>query len=153
MPRRARGGGTGANVVGVHVNPRDWAKFLADLKRFEPETRKELNRELKKLGATMVTAAKTNASWSTRIPGATRLGVTRKGVRLVTSGRRAPHARPYEGFSGASFRHPVFGDRSNWVSQDARPFLGPAAEEHRDEFMEAAGAAVDAAASNTGWKK
>lgn len=142
-----------SGAIEAKIDPVQWAKFQRDLKNFEPETRKELNKKLKSLGGDMVASAKANASWSSRIPGAIRMSVGIRAVKLVTSTRRAPHARPYEGISqGATFRHPVFGNRSNWVEQSARPFLLPAVEEHREAFYEAAGAAIDEAAEQTGWK-
>jgi hypothetical protein len=55
-------------------------------------------------------------------------------VRVSAS---VPHARPYEGISqqGSTsyFRHPVFGNRENWVSQATRPYAWPAVLGRRDD--------------------
>lgn len=141
-------------IVEVKFDRVQWARFQRDMRRMAPETNKELNKELKGLlRQDIVPAAKGHASWSSRIPGAIKPQVTARKVGLRVRSKNAPHARPYEGISqGATFRHPVFGNRNVWVTQAARPFLDPAVEEHKEEFMEAAGVAVDEAADQTGWK-
>lgn len=144
----ARGG---SGPVGAEINPAEWKRFLRDLKRLEPEVRKTLIKEFKELLGPLQAAAKSNAGWSSRIPGAIAKSVTTKKVGLRVRGAKAPHGRPFEGITGATFRHPVFGNREVWVSQAARPFLKPAVDAHKDEFLEAAGEAVDEAARKTGW--
>lgn len=138
----------------AEIDPAQFARFQRDLKRLDPELKKQLNKELRGfLRQLVIPDAKSNASWSSRIPGAIRPRVTTRRVGLRVAAKRAPHARPFEGISqGATFRHPVFGNRNVWVPQSARPFLKPAVEENRDEFMDAAGKALDEAAQQTGWK-
>lgn len=140
--------------VEAKIDRVQWARLQRDMRRMAPETKKQLNKELKDLlRQDIVPSAKGHASWSSRIPGAIKPQVTVKKVGLRVRAKNAPHARPYEGISqGATFRHPVFGNRNVWVTQAARPFLDPAVEEHKEEFMEAAGTAVDEAADKTGWK-
>lgn len=149
---RGRGGLVSGSGVEARIDPAQWAQFLRDLRQLAPEVRKQLTKELKTFLGPLADAAKQNAAWSTRIPGAIAKTVAGRRLGLRVRSAKAPHARPYEGMSGATFRHPVFGNRSVWVSQQARPFLKPAVESHRDEFMEAAGKAVDEAAQQTGWK-
>lgn len=144
----ARGGG----AVEAKIDPVQWNKFLRDLRQLAPEVRKELVKRMKSFLDPLANTAKQNASWSTRIPGAIAKTVSGRKIGLRVRSAKAPHARPYEGMSGATFRHPVFGNRSAWVPQQARPFLKPAVDANRDEFMEAAGKAVDEAARETGWK-
>lgn len=142
-----------ASGFAAEIDPAQFRRFQRDLKQLDPELRKELNKKLRRFVATMVIpAAKGSASWSSRIPGKIRPRVAGKGVGLRVASGGAPHARPLEGISGPTFRHPVFGNRNNWVTQSARPFLKPAVDAHRDEFMEAAGKALDEAAQQTGWK-
>lgn len=78
-------------------------------------------------------AVQQEASWSARIPGATRVQTTfgrrRQRVAVIVDKKRAPHARPLEqGSQGnrTTVRHPVFGDRNNWVAQPTRPFFATA---------------------------
>lgn len=106
-------------------------RLVRDLDGIPPDLRRQLRPGLRAAGKAVADQAKTNASWSSRIPRA--IGVSVKfsgspGVRVVVNKRKAPHARPYEhGGRPGTFRHPYFGDRRRWYSQRARPFLAPAA--------------------------
>lgn len=100
------------------------------------ELRRLLRPELREAGEDLAGQARSNASWSTKIPGATKVRVSfarrRPGVSVVVDKKLAPNARPFErGGSRGTFRHPVFKTerrrRTAWVSQEARPFLAPAA--------------------------
>lgn len=115
--------------------------------------RREIRPALKDVAEPMVAAARANASWSTRIPKAIRLSVLKRGVEIRVSKKRAPHARPYEGIGGNDqFRHPVFGDRSRWVSQKTRPFLDPAVKAHRSKIRPRLFQVVEEAARRHGYK-
>lgn len=89
------------------------------------------------------------AGFSSRIPGAVRTSVAfgsrTGGVRVYVDQRKAPHARPLEN-SGkpGTFRHPVFGNRENWVSQPAHPFFFPSVESSRGLVSQQVEAAVRA---------
>lgn len=115
-------------------------ELINDLGAIPPDVRRELPAAVRKASQPVVGAMKTNASWSTRIPGAIRMTPSFSagaGVTIRVNAGRAPHARPYEGLSGDPFRHPVFGDRENWVAQAARPFFYRAVEQHGAEVAEA----------------
>lgn len=112
------------------------------------EVRANLRKELRVVGQSALSKARSNASWSSRIPPAISVRVSTRGdkagVYLRVDAARAPHARPYEGIGsrGATFRHPVFGDRDAWVTQATRPYLVPAVQAVRDEALRAAEQAV-----------
>jgi len=145
-------------IVGS-LDPVSWGRLQRDLRDLGPEIRKELNDEIKGIADKMLTSAKRNASWSSRIPGALSVSVTTSRVGVKASRRKAPHARAFEGVRRAgfgatsSFRHPVYGNRNVWVSQPTRPFLAPAIIEHREAFFAQAGEAVTNAARTAGWTK
>ncbi len=108
---------------------------------------KEVRPRLKRTGEGALRDVKSNASWSTRIPGATRISVrfSKKwsGVGIVTNKNKAPHARPIENAGNTgTFRHPVFGT-DRWVTQEARPFQAPAAEKWHASADEEIGKVVD----------
>jgi hypothetical protein len=92
------------------------------------DIQRELRPRIRTISELVAAQARTNASWSTRIPGAisTRVsfGARTAGGAVVVNSAKAPHARPYEGLSarGGTFRHPVHGS-DVWVSQATRPFL------------------------------
>jgi hypothetical protein len=144
-------------------------RLVRDLGKLPDDMRRELRPALLVTGQEALARARANASWSKRIPGATRLAVSfakrRPGVALVVNLRQAPHARALENLGQqGTFRHPVpdtrrrgvraavRGDARLWVSQRARPFLFPAARAEWERIDADIGAAVDAAARRHGFK-
>jgi hypothetical protein len=103
-------------------------RLIKDLGAIPKDYRKEVRPELRKSAQPLVAKVKSNASWSTRIPKATKLSISlagrKPGVRVVVNETKAPHAYYYEndGKQG-TFRHPLFGNRRHWYSQRARPFF------------------------------
>jgi hypothetical protein len=69
-------------------------------KRFATAVRANVRAAVVEAGDPLLSRVRDAASWSTRIPGATRMatsfGVTRSGVTIRTSATQAPHARPLE---------------------------------------------------------
>ncbi|MFI6819265.1 HK97 gp10 family phage protein [Nonomuraea sp. NPDC050328] len=124
---------------------------------FPADLRTELRRPLRQAGERARTLARSNAAWSTRIPGAIRLRVSftarRPGVILEVDQRRAPHGRALEHLGKAGwFRHPVFGQRRRWVRQRSRPYLFPAARAAMAAMDTDIAAAVDMAAAKHGFR-
>jgi hypothetical protein len=105
--------------------------LIRDLGKIPKELKRELRPGLRQAAKPVLDQARLNASWSTRIPKATRISLQfagrTPGVSIVTNVKKAPHARPYEnqGEPG-TFRAPLFGDREHWYPHTARPFLYPA---------------------------
>lgn len=125
----------------------------ADLRAMSMQVRRGIRPTIKRASEPMVAQARANASWSTRIPGAIRVAVLKSGVDIRVNRRKAPHARPLEGIGGnATFRHPVFGNRSRWVSQQTRSFLDPAVEQHRGKVRKALIDLVGEAAREHGYR-
>ncbi len=149
-------------------------ELIKDMQKIPPDLRKQLRPALKKGAEPILAQAKANASWSTRIPKATRIATTftkkRAGVAIRTSAKKAPHARPHENLGKpGSFRHPVyalprkremvFGREipgafrdTRWVNQKARPFLFPAVEAKGDAVVDELGKTVMNIARENGWK-
>jgi hypothetical protein len=124
-----------------------------ELRGMSREIRREIRPAIRKAAEPMVAAARQNASWSRRIPKAIRLSNTRRGVSIRVNQKKAPHARPYEGITGADkFRHPVFGNRDKWVDQSTRPFLEPAVQAHRGKVRAELVKVVDDAAQRHGFR-
>lgn len=129
-------------------------KLGSQLRKSRPEVYRQVRRAVLAEAQKIAEAARVNASWSSRIPGSIRAGTTGGGMTAVVraGGKSAPHAAALEhaGRQG-TFRHPVFADQSKsrgewtWVSQEAHPFLHPAALARLDETVEALGRAVQAA--------
>ena len=132
--------------------------FSRELKKVEPALAKTLNKELKRVVTeTVMPAAKSNAGWSSRIPGAIKPQATTKGMGLRVARKAAPHGRPFEGLqTGArgrpTFRHPVFGNREVWVAQNTRPFLKPAFDDNHEVAVDGAQKAIATAAKAAGFR-
>lgn len=132
-------------------------RLVRDLGKIPKEVRQELRPAIRKVADVVVQDARRRASWSTRIPGAIRIGInfssgSRAGVTVIGSVKKAPHLRVYEhlGFE-APFRHPVYG-RNVWVSQMARPFLFPSVAAHAEDVDKAIGEAIDQVAHKHGFR-
>lgn len=127
-----------------------------DMRALPEETRKAVRPKLRKGGEIIKSAAQANAAWSSRIPDTVKVEVSfranREGVTVRAGGSKAPHARPYEGLAsgGTTFRHPVYG-QDWWVSQAARPFLMPAAEQNQSAVTDVVTTALDEAPSSLGF--
>ncbi|NUP24012.1 MAG: HK97 gp10 family phage protein [Streptomyces sp.] len=143
------------------ADPRDPSEAIRQLskslKGFPKELRKQMRPALKSAAAPIVQDAKARAAWSRRIPRAITLSVRfakrDPGVSIRVRAAVAPHGRPYEGIRGnASFRHPVFGHRDRWVSQQTRSYLMPAAQAGMDGVLAAAVTAVDQVAREQGFR-
>jgi hypothetical protein len=122
--------------VGVTVT--DLSRLSRDLRKANKALAGKWRQSLKKAGQIVADRAKTNASWSDRIPGTIKVSATQRRVAVKAGGDRAPHAAPFEGADGkAKFRHPVFGHRKTWVDQEVRPFLLPALKASLDQVADA----------------
>ena len=128
-------------------------KHLDAIRALPPATRKTLQKAVREAGNSIASDAKRRSSWSSRIPGAisvsVRLSGSKTGAVVTVSGRKAPHARPYEGIGGgATYRHPVYGG-PGWVTAATRPFLAPAARAGLPKARDAIAAAVQEAIDQT----
>lgn len=131
-------------------------RLIHDVGEIPRDLRKRLRPKVRAAGNIVARDARLRASWSTRIPAAIRVRTAfakSPGVRVSVDLRKAPHAKPYEneGRPG-KFRHPVFGNRSNWVTQKARPFLGPALQAKSDAAAHDIADAVDRATRDAGFR-
>lgn len=126
-PKASRSG------IPVVVDARSLNRLGRDLRRAAPEAAMVARARIRAAAAVVAEDAKGRASFSTRIPETIKVRGTGFGVKIVAGGPAAPDAAPLEnrGREG-EFRHPVFGNRENWVSQKAHPFLAPALEAHRE---------------------
>lgn len=86
---------------GVHIDLGELGQELKSLDReFATAIRKQVRTAVSEAGAAVLGQARSNASWSSRIPAATKLTTSysakRAGITIRTSKTRAPHARPFE---------------------------------------------------------
>lgn len=126
------------------VDTRELAQFAKVCKAVVPGLEKDFQKSLTAAGEIVARAARQNAAFSSRIPASVKTRRRGTRIRVQAGGDKAPHAAPLEhGGVPGSFRHPVYGNFDNWVSQSAHPFLAPAAEDHIEEMVAAVLVAVD----------
>jgi hypothetical protein len=80
------------------------------------------------------------------IASATRLQQTTKGIRIVINSQRLPEDQrslPRRLDSDKGWRHPVFGNRSNWVSQKGGPYFATTIKKRAPAFRQAIVDAMD----------
>ncbi len=143
----------------VDSTSEDVRKLVNDLRKIGDGVGRSLGKEFKRAAGPVAEQAKTNAGWSSRIPGAISVGVSSSrrypGAQIKVSKDRAPHARLYEFGSGrrtSSFRHQVYGNPAVWVEQATRPFIRPAVRAKSEGFIKACDHAVDEAAHAAGFR-
>lgn len=131
-------------------------RLIDDMGKIPKDLKVKLRPELRAAGQIVRDRARLNASWSKKIPAATRVsvGFTKRnpGVAVQVNKNRAPNARPFEhGGKEGAFRHQVFGHTDRWVSQQARPFLYRALAEEGGEAEKRIAAAVDKVTRDAGF--
>lgn len=74
-------------------------------------------------------------------------GVRTPGIRVVSAGSTLDPSRKamVKAFNRTTFRHPVFGNRNDWVNQSGRPYFGAVIDRHREAFQKAVEEAIAAA--------
>jgi len=126
----------GKPVVGIDAQ--GLKSLQRDLKRADADSLKLFRAAMKKGGEIIAADARSRISGtSQRIADSIRVMANNKGVQVKAGGAKAPHAAPFEnmGKSG-NFRHPVFGNREVWVSQEAHPYLLPALDGKLDQVID-----------------
>jgi hypothetical protein len=137
------------------VNASELRKLGSRLRKTQPEVYREIRRAVLEEAKIIADDARRSASWSAKIPGSIKVSTTGINTAVVRAGgKNAPAGAPFEhaGKSG-TFRHPVPGTNT-WVTQEARPFLHPAALSRLPATVERLGlavvTAVDRAINSTG---
>jgi hypothetical protein len=131
----------------IRIDGAEIKAFADQLQHVPRDLRPALRREIRKSGDSLVRDIRSNASWSSRIPAATKLrvgfGARSAGVTIRVDAGAAPHARPLEfGNRGAFNRHPVFGGPA-WVDQPTRPFFMRAVRARERQVVAAVQSAIE----------
>lgn len=134
-----------ADTAVLQINMRELRDLYGAVRKARPDIAVEIRGALRKGGeAVKVAAGRRISPFSTRIPESLKVRTNGFNVSVIAGGDGAPHAAPFENEGSAGqFRHPVFGNRRNWVSQMAHPFLLPAFEAKQDLLLREVMHAVD----------
>lgn len=128
----------------VVIDPKVWFELKRELDQYDRELARELRRRIKSAG--QVAADKVKATLALPSPEggddtgegrlaliqATRVGVSftkaAAGAKITTGSSRL--AQKNKGllnvYNKRAFRHPVYGNKTNWVAQRGRPYFGSA---------------------------
>lgn len=129
------------------VTQAELRKLMGDLREFDKDAGKEARRAFLVLAKKVSEDAKHRAVKKTgKMARATKPRISSRGDAMITNNDEA--ARPNE-FGG---RHPVYGNRDNWVQMKERPFMFPAVGAHREEFFSDAEKVIDTVAAKIGFK-
>lgn len=119
-------------------------RIIYDLGAISKDLQREMRPAIREGAQPMLQGIKRNASWSSRIPKATKLSTSFSGrgagpgASISTDASKAPHARVYENDGNpGTFRAPLFGNREHWYTHAARPFFQPAVRKYGPEVVEA----------------
>lgn len=85
-------------------------------------------------------AGRRGAGLRSTIASATKLQITAKGVRFVVQSSKLPENQrslPRHLDSEKGWRHPVFGNRDNWVAQKGRPYFASTIKKKAPAFRRA----------------
>ncbi len=140
-----------ASIVktGFGVDVSDFKQFAKALRLAAPKAKAQLALELRAMGDVVAEDAQSLLEpYSQSIPGGIKVRVSGVSVSVVAT--VMPLSGLFElGSKGRenadNFSHPVFGNKSVWVTQPKHEFLGPAVKDHEAEIEEAATKALDAA--------
>lgn len=126
----------------VTIDPTEWYRLKADLDKFDPALSRALRRRIKNAGQVAADEVKKTLREPSPAGGddsgegraaliaATRVSVSfgnrTAGAKIVTSSSKlsAEHKGLLNVYNKASFRHPVYGNKDNWVAQSGRPYFG-----------------------------
>src|SRR5947209_9269435 len=130
-----------SHAVELTFEGRTLEGLARDMRRAAGVVRRETDRTIATVGATITAEAKAKAAeHSKSIAPTIRLAVV-PGAALIRAGDEAtPIAALYELGNAKSkrtaetFRHPVWGNRDVWVAQPKHPFLAPALAVNRREI-------------------
>lgn len=107
-------------------------------KFFTRELNTYRDRDVKRPGRSSGLRERIKAALVTRVV----TGKTRQGIDIRTQNSRAPMST---GWNAARFKHPVFGNRKNWVHQAGQPyFFGPVFKGRADMIVRATAILNDA---------
>jgi hypothetical protein len=120
------------------VDTRELRALTKSFRDWKPD--KQLHKMLRVAGDLIATDARAISSTSSsKIPPTIKVRVSKTRVSVIAGGVGVPTGGLFElgnkgrgksqtATKGGKFRHPVFGNRSVWVSQDMHPYLLPAAK-------------------------
>lgn len=138
--------------VSVEIQPDDLRRLLADIKAFDKKLATATRKRLRQAAEPAVldvrhmlasgsyardTGLRRGLAAGTKV--SIRTGIRTTGVSITTTGTKLPAQKRamVKAFNKPSFRHPAFGNREAWVTQEGRPYFGAVLWERRTSMRNA----------------
>lgn len=153
----------------VVIDPKEWYRLKQELDAFDPSLAKALRLRIRNAGKVAANEVKKTLAMSSPGGGpndganraaliaATRVSVSfakkAAGAKIVTGSTRlaAKNKGLLNVYNMKTFRHPVFGDKTNWVNQEGRPYFGVVIRKALNtELVKEVGSALDDAMAAIG---
>lgn len=130
--------------IGITLDSTEWWKVSTELKKYDPALLTALRKRLRNAGNFAVEEIRRTLGMPSpdggpdtgeqraRLAAATKVTISfsrrQAGAKVVTSGSKLPpeHQGVLRVYNKETFRHPVFGDKDDWVQQRGRPYFGEA---------------------------
>jgi hypothetical protein len=152
-------------VAEIYIDPKDWNRFAAQCKAYDKALYTAVRKRIRNAGDIAKDRVKAALAESPPSGGGSSVGsraalsaatktslsfaAKTAGVKITTSGSGlgAGHAGFEKAYNKASFRHPVYGSRNAWASQEGRPYFGVVIEAALNkEILDEIQSAIDDAA-------
>lgn len=102
------------------------------------------------IGAAIARGLRKPRSLRANIASAAKLQIRAQGIRYIIDSSGLPESQrtlPRHLDSPKGWRHPVFGDRTNWVHQQGKPYFGATISKRSNDFRQAIFAAMEETAN------
>lgn len=136
-------------MVSINADISQMTRFARDAHRLRPELDKRMRKAMKEAGDLVKDDARARTD-SVKVQRTLRTNVSANAVTIRAGNARTPLPVLLEGDgtggTGGEWRHPLFGDRRRWYSQERHPYLHPALEAKKRDAVEILSNAAYAAA-------
>jgi hypothetical protein len=122
----------------VYLDTSGLTKLARDLRALGPAQDRAVRLGIRHVVNKVRDAARSNASFSTRIPGSVKSHVSVRGLSgsVSAGGSAAPDAAPIENRGKGHVRHPIFGDKTKWTDKNSHSaFLAPAVRANAERLI------------------
>ena len=121
--------------VFVVADTKQLARLSRDLIKVAPTVWAECRLALRAAGEVVASDARGRAGFSPPSQASIRIRTGRGNVKVQAGGDAAPEAAALENRGKGHPRHPLFGDRNHWYTNNTPAFLAPAFDAHREEVL------------------
>ena len=142
----------------LYVDMSDIRELIKDLNFLDKKSGRRVSAAMKRASGKILQDARSNASWSSRIPSSISISATQKLITIKSGGPKAPHGGYYESGhddrdGAVVFAHLVFGKKvdksiksqvaaNGYILEPTKPYLRPARDANLELFAQALADAI-----------